>query len=93
MLINKHYRDSQGNVHMLFEGDPQPDWVEIEIDYNQMPDPNYIPPYPARRFNAYPQITEQLDMMWHELNQKGAITANGEWFYKIKAVKDAHPKQ
>lgn len=93
MLANKYYRDPQGNVHTLFQGDPNPDWVEIEVDHNQLPDPNYIPPYPSRRFNAYPQVTEQLDMLWHELNLYGNLSTNGTWFNIIKSVKDAHPKE
>jgi hypothetical protein len=93
MFSNKRYRDPQGNVHMLFQGDPHPDWVEVEFDPNQVPDPNYIPPYPARRMIAYPQISNQLDMLWHELNTNGSISADGEWFSAIKAVKDAHPKE
>jgi hypothetical protein len=93
MFSNKRYQDPQGNVHVLFQGDPQPDWVEVVFDETQLPDPNYIPPYPARRYNAYPQITDQLDMLWHELNTSGSISADGAWFSSIKAVKDAHPKE
>ena len=35
----------------------------------------------------YPQIGEQLDMLWHELNQNGTITENGNWFKTIKSIK------
>ena len=93
MFSNKRYRDTQGNIHVLFQGDPNPEWEEVEFDPNQLPDPNYIPPYGARRFNSYPQLNDQLDMLWHELNTNGSITADGEWFTAIKAVKDAHPKE
>jgi len=90
---NKTYRDSEGNIHWILEGEPKEDWVEIEVDPNQMPDPNYIPPYNARRMSSYPQISNQLDMLWHELNTNGSISADGAWFSAIKAVKDAHPKE
>ena len=93
MFANKHYRDPQGNVHTLFQGDPNPEWEEIEVDFNQLPDPNYVPPYTARRFNSYPQVLDQLDMLWHELNTNGSISADGAWFNAIKDVKDAHPKE
>lgn len=36
----------------------------------------------------YPEIGEQLDMLWHELNQNGTITNEGNWFNKIKSIKE-----
>ena len=55
-----------------------------------------IPPAPpltytqARRL-AYPRIEEQLDMLWHAMDDDPA--ARIEPFYTvIKMVKDAHPK-
>ena len=91
-MNNKRYKDLQGNVHLLWQGDPDPTWVEVEVDHNALPDPNFIPPYTARRRNAYPRIDQQLDMLWHEVNANGSITAEGEWFNAIKEVKEAHPK-
>jgi len=37
-------------------------------------------------------LGEQLDLLWHELNDTGAIAKDGAWFNAIKAVKEAHPK-
>ena len=92
-MSNKRYRDLQGNVHVLFQGEPDPTWVEVEFDPNSFPDPlTFTPPYTAMRYNSYPDVKEQLDMLWHEINSNGSISANGDWFNTIKEVKDAHPK-
>lgn len=48
--------------------------------------------YKLEREAAYPSVQEQFDMLWHELNTKGAIDKAGDWFTQVKAVKDAHPK-
>lgn len=48
--------------------------------------------YDAKRAMAYPQLTQQLDMLWHELNSSGSVSTSGEWFTTIKAVKDQYPK-
>jgi hypothetical protein len=44
---------------------------------------NYVP----NRFSAYPEITDQLDMLFHD-------TVNGTTIWKdtIQAIKDANPK-
>ena len=68
------------------------DWTEVVEDENQLPDLNYQIPYDAQRMNSYPTIGNQLDMLWHELNQSGSLTTNGEWFNQIKSVKDTFPK-
>ena len=39
----------------------------------------------------YPPIDEQLDMLWHAIDQ-GALDKTSNFYTTIKAVKDAHPK-
>ena len=50
-------------------------------------------PYDAKRDMAYPRLGEQLDMLWHEINNNGTITDSGEWFNSIKSVKEQFPKE
>ena len=88
----KMYKDSEGNIHHLLQGEPKDDWVEYAPP-TDMPLPQFFdPPYHVKRLYKYPYISEQLDMLWHELNTNGSITAEGEWFNAIKQVKEAHPK-
>ena len=44
------------------------------------------------RKRDYPQIVDQLDMLWHELQANGHISADGEWYKAIEAVKNKYPK-
>ena len=48
--------------------------------------------YQRDRQQKFPSIGNQLDMLWHELNNSGSISTDGIWFNEIKSVKDEHPK-
>lgn len=91
MTSQQMYKDSEGNIHWILEGEPKADWVKLP-PAPMFPDPSYVPPYDARRHNSYPDVKQQLDMLWHELNTNGSISANGDWFNAIKEVKETHPK-
>ena len=50
-------------------------------------------PYVAKRKLAYPQIGDQLDMLWHSIDQNPALKSQYFDFYEaIKAVKVKNPK-
>jgi hypothetical protein len=53
---------------------------------------HYATQYQRDRQQIYPTLGNQLDMLWHELNQSGSLSTNGEWFNSIKEVKDNNPK-
>jgi hypothetical protein len=42
----------------------------------------------------YPAINDQLDLLWHDINDGKISTAakSSSWFLAVKAVKDANPK-
>tara|TARA_A200000159_G_C7227887_1_gene298945 strand:- start:50 stop:340 length:291 start_codon:yes stop_codon:yes gene_type:complete len=40
---------------------------------------------------AYGNITDQLDKLWHDIND-GKLDKTGTWFLAIKTVKDDNPK-
>ena len=42
--------------------------------------------------SIYPVVTDQLDMIYHELTASGSLTTSGSWYKTIKTVKDANPK-
>jgi len=37
-------------------------------------------------------IGDQLDLIWHELNDTGVIARDGPWFTAVKAIKEASQK-
>lgn len=43
-----------------------------------------------RRLN-YPNISDQLDMLWHAIDS-GTLNKTSDFYTAIKAVKDAYPK-
>ena len=47
--------------------------------------------YSYDRCNSYPDGFEQLDMLWHALNE-GIDLKNSVWFNKIKEIKEKYPK-
>ena len=49
--------------------------------------------YASKRKNAYPEIGEQLDMLWHSINENAELKQKYFAFYEaIKAVKAKYPK-
>ena len=50
------------------------------------------PTYDTKRLMEYPQLTEQLDMIWHELNTNGSLSTSGDWFTTIDNIKNKYPK-
>ena len=49
--------------------------------------------YVSQRKSAYPSIGDQLDMLWHSIDQNPALKSQYFDFYEaIKSVKVKHPK-
>jgi hypothetical protein len=45
-----------------------------------------------KRRQNYPEIGDQLDMLYHEIKETGSISAGGEWITAIDNVKNTYPK-
>lgn len=48
--------------------------------------------YEGLRRNAYPDIGDQLDMLWHAMDS-GQISKAEDFYNALKAVKDLYPKE
>lgn len=61
--------------------------LQADLDYQNL---DYVK---ARKF-SYPDITEQLDKLWHDIDgsKLGADAKTGSWYLAIKQVKDDNPK-
>ena len=72
--------DADGNVVILDEALIQAEVERLQAEYDSKQ-------YARDRAEAYPSLTEQADMQFHDL-------ANGTttWLDAIQAVKDAYPK-
>jgi hypothetical protein len=64
------------------------DWTQVNawVDSEQSK-------YAEQRRNAYPEIGDQLDMLWHSIDQDPQLKSKYFDFYEaIKAVKVKYPK-
>ena len=68
---------------------PSKDEIMEEFEYQKKVAEYYQ--YSYDRCKEYPDGFEQLDMLWHAINN-GTDLKSSEWFQKIKEVKDKHPK-
>ena len=47
--------------------------------------------YKALRAREYPALKEQMDMIWHAIDE-GKLDKTSDFYLKLKAVKDEFPK-
>ena len=67
--------------------------TDIEAKMNQMANEPEQSNYAQQRRNAYPNIGDQLDMLWHSIDQDPQLKSKYFNFYEaIKAVKVKYPK-
>ncbi len=69
--------------------------LQAEYDANQYQKDNEPeqPDYIKQRKNSYPEIGDQLDMLWHSIDQNPSLKSEYFEFYEaIKAIKVKHPK-
>lgn len=83
-----------GELVVEAEADPEADSVDPQtkrVVVGGRPKPPIDMDYRKARAAAYPSVREQLDMLWQAMDKKQI--ARAEPFYsRIKAVKDAYPK-
>ena len=67
--------------------------ADIEAKMNEMANEPEQSKYAEQRRNAYPEIGDQLDMLWHSIDQDPQLKSRYFDFYEaIKAVKVKFPK-
>ena len=73
-----------GNLNNITKADIEAKMVEVQAEY----DANQY-----QRDRVYPSIGDQLDMLWHSIDQNPKLKSEYFEFYEaIKAVKVKHPK-
>jgi hypothetical protein len=85
MTVNGDLLNLDGTPFTDFPADFETKKQELIDEYN-----NNL--YRKKRAQQYPKIQDQLDMLWHEINTTGSISTDGEWFNRIKGVKEDNPK-
>ncbi len=88
----RHHNINGNIVPFTAEEEAQRDAEEAafaEAQANIVPTPAYV----SQRKSAYPSIGDQLDMLWHSIDQNPALKSQYFDFYEaIKAVKVKNPK-
>ena len=85
--MDRRFKDAKGDIHFLMQGEPEEGWEEIFEDFNQLPDPNYRPPYNYLRMAEYPPIEDYIDGV-----VKGDQAQIDDYIAKCQAVKAKYPK-
>ena len=84
---NDYYITNDNSPTKIFEWYtdkyPKPSDEQLEQWYQEFK-------YLAER--RYPPITDQLDALWHDLNDGNLDSESSTWFAMVKSVKDASPK-
>jgi hypothetical protein len=86
----------RGSDEFILEGpsDPAADMVDVErgvvLPGARPPEPIDMD-YRRARLDAYPALHEQLDMLWHAMDED-ALPRVEPFYSRILAVKEAYPK-
>jgi len=85
--------DGRGNSKITWwkSNQPQPTEAEIETADTQWQAEYDSLQYQRDRAKDYAPIADQLDMLWHAIDQ-GIDLKQSDFYTGNKAVKDAHPK-
>ena len=85
-------RDDINQITWLNGTTPIPK-ADIEAKMNEMANEPEQSNYAEQRRNAYPEIGDQLDMLWHSIDKDPQLKSKYFDFYEaIKAVKVKYPK-
>lgn len=69
----------------------------FHLNANGIPMPDDFDPreivweYDTSRRKEYPNIEEQLDMLWHDIND-GKLDKTGKFYLALKEIKDKYAK-
>mgnify|MGYP003352855056 CR=1 FL=1 len=82
--------DSYEGLNWLDENQTKPTKKELEDEINRLSLQYKNDEYQRQRLSDYPQIKDQLDMLYHDI--KNGNLENGEWIKNIELVKAKYPK-
>ena len=87
------HHNINGNI-VPFTAEEEAEWdanekAHAEAQAKIVPTPAYV----SQRASAYPSIGDQLDMLWHSIDQDAELKSKYFDFYQaIKSVKVKYPK-
>ena len=93
VIVTGDNKDINSNVIEWKDGTTPISKADIETKMNEMANEPEQSNYAQQRRNAYPEIGDQLDMLWHSIDQDAELKQKYFDFYQaIKSVKVKYPK-
>ena len=90
----RQFLDPDGSsIHFIAPGQEdsiKSEWTELEIP--QGPPLPIDPPFFVKRMQEYPPMGDQLDMLWHMMDEEVIPGKNSEWYNTIAEIKNKYPK-
>ena len=90
------WSDSKNKVYanlIIHSADPKPTELELTDALAAKQAEFDAASYASARADAFPSIGDQLDMLWHAIDDNATLkTRYADFHTAIKAVKDANPK-
>ena len=78
-------------VEITTVSDPVPTDAEVDAELVKVKADYEAKKYQRDRAEEYPQIGDQLDMLYHAIDA-GKVDKTSDFYKALKAVKDKHPK-
>ena len=85
---------TDGSHVVYHDGQTPPTEEEIETKFKQLQADYDSKQYQRDRADAYPDLAEQFDLLWHAIDggKFNVKSKDTDFYKKLKAVKDANPK-
>ncbi len=93
--LRNHSDGTPTFISEWYSAQPQPSEAEIEAAHAEWQAEQDATKYQRDRAAEYPEIGDQLDMLWHAIDTgdwTAAKVKTTEFYTALKAVKDANPK-
>jgi hypothetical protein len=78
-------------IHWFDETQTKPTKTQVEAEIARADAEWEATEYQRNRMGEYPKIADQLDMLWHAIDN-GTLNKTSDFYKTLKAVKDANPK-
>ena len=80
-------------IKIIKDGATMPSEADVNAKIQELKDADIVPEYVKLRLTEYPPIGDQLDMLWHSIDENAELKQKYFAFYEaIKAVKAKYPK-
>ena len=87
----KYVSGSDADGTAIFSNTQPYTWSEVNTKKSALQTIYNNEAYKRNRAEAYPEIKEQLDKLWHDIDN-GTLTKSGDFYTAINTVKTNNPK-